>query len=229
MIAVKLRLSDRSRRVVEDWQQAAPRLGEALDRAIDEVLNLAEATVLREELSGTFAKSERRGGQGPVAARSGALKGSLRTARDDRLSGFVGVGRGPASRYAHVVLGEGTTTIRPKMAEHLWIPLPDNQTAQGETRLSPRAAFERTGPRGGRRLRIFESSRGNLLAFLAEGGRYQRGPRKGMSRGKLLFALKDSVEVEGTDGLVRGVTSASEGFDRIFNRWIESAMPGGEA
>lgn len=227
MIAIKLSLSQQSQQVIQQWKQSPARLARALEEAVERVLVLAENNVMRDELSNTYQAGERRNGQGPLAIRSGALRASITHQKDEPLSGYVGVAEGPASTYARTVLGDKTTTIKPKNANHLWVPLKDNLTNAGNMRLSPSAAFEKQTESGKTRLQIFESKAGNLVAFLREPGKFKRGARKGMQRGKLLFVLKDQVEVKGTDGLAKGVAAVAGEAQSIFNQAIESALPGG--
>lgn len=87
----------------------------------------------------------------------------------------------------------------------LWIPIGKNRRPDGLPKLTPKAAMSILTGTGKRALRIFRSRNGNMVAFLpkeeyVEGvnigaGRYRSGARKGMQKGELLFALKDSVRV----------------------------------
>lgn len=205
MSHLRVAITDQGQRTIDRWSRHPSRLRAALNTRLEQGLTEAETHVKRAKLSGTYRPGQRRGGQSPVALRSGALRQAITSRRDADLSGFVGVSRGPASRYARTILGDQRTTITPKSAKHLWIPIADNLTRSGQPRMSPREAMSRRGPNGGRLLRIFESRRGNLVAVLkpAGGGGHVPGVRHG--RGRLLFVLKGSVEIQGTDALAEGV------------------------
>lgn len=173
---------------------------------------------------------QRRDGQAPLAARSGGLLRSIGTRRAPATTSTHGVTfasdvgsiRGPATRYAAMHLGQGTTTIRPKSAKNLWIPVADNLNPSGQMRISPREAMSRRGKRGGRLLSIFKSRRGNIVAVLRD--KVPGVKRKG---GKLLFVLKKSVQVKGTDALALAVQDQAPRLRQIFQQAVMHGMKGG--
>jgi len=190
MATIRIQLDEQSKRVIERHARRPARLLELLTQAHAQALAETESYVKANKLSGQ-----------DLRVRSGSLRQAITHKADGPLSGWVGVTRGPASAYARVQLGSGRTTITPKKANHLWIPVADNLTRSGRARISPREAMEMRGPRGGRLLSIFMSKRGNLVAVLRDG--HVPGVRRG--GGKLLFVLKKSVTIEGTDALAEGV------------------------
>lgn len=174
------------------------------------------------------------GGQTPIGVRSGQLRQDLHAGGVEFLAGYIGT-TGVTVAYARATLGDGETTITPKSAKHLWIPIADNLNPSGNARLSPKAAMSLRTSTGKRALRIFTSRRGNLVAFLpgevdkdggfrAQKGRYARGAKKGQQRGKLLFVLKDEVTVKGTDALVRGVKRTSARGQVILTSAVQAAF-----
>ncbi|MEM6392512.1 MAG: hypothetical protein AAF797_07045 [Planctomycetota bacterium] len=206
--AVQVGLTESSQRVVASWPERSIVIAEALDRGTDQILAEGEAYVKNVKLSGD-----------PVGLRSGTLRNAMDHRKTRPFEGVIGVGEGPASQYANAILGDQATTITPKNAKHLWVPVADNLNPSGQTRLSPRAAFDQYG----KRLRIFRSKAGNLVVFGAEGGRFKRGARKGLAKGKLLFVLKDQVVIEGTDALAEGVMEFVEiRGPQIIDQWLRS-------
>ncbi len=168
-----------------------------------------------------------RGGATPHAVRSGALLQSIGMVMDAPLEGRVGSFEGPASKYAKVVLGDQKWTIEPKQAgKHLWVPIADNLGSSGQMRMSPREAMGLVDSNGKRRLRIFTSKKGNLVAFLPDdqGGIYRSGQKKGLSRGKLLFVLKDSVQVQGSDAVGKGFNSKLGRIEELLQGAMDKAL-----
>lgn len=224
MSQLRIDTDEQSRRVLAQRARAPRAAVIALRAALGQGLEEMAAHVQVQMLTGGDWRTPRKG-RPPLAVRSGDLRRSIVSRLDPAgpgagaISGVVGATRGPASAYARAVLGEGDTTIRPKNAKHLWIPIGDNLTAGGAMRMSPREAMAERGPRGGRRLRIFKSRAGNLVAFLPApgGGRYTRGKNKGRSRGRLLFVLKDKVVVRGVDALGRGYHDKRERMRQLLN------------
>jgi hypothetical protein len=225
---LRIGMTDQSKRVIERDQGRAARVLLALSQGVDQGLREAAAHVQVAKLSGTYQPGGGASG-GPVALRSGALRQSIDTAMTDELSGHVGVTQGPAAKYARMILGPDQTTITPKNANHLWIPVGKNLTASGQTRLTPREAFERKiaggsgSGGGGKALRIFMSKAGNLVAFMRTGETYQRGERKGQAKGYVAFVLKKSVTIQGTDALAEGVKESVPRIIEILQTKIDEA------
>ncbi len=213
---IRIALTERSRRVIDAWQQRPRRVIEAIDAATAQVLTEVESHVKAHHLSGQSAK-----------VRTGALRQDLTHQQTDAFGGYVGTTARTAP-YARTILGPDVTTIRPVRAKHLWVPIADNLNPSGVARLTPREAMSLRSPSGRRLLRVFRSRRGNLVAFLpdAAGGRYQRGRKKGLLRGRLLFVLKDSVAIQGTDALARGAQEMRARITVIFNSHLQRV--GGE-
>lgn len=204
-----------------DWPQ---RLRGNLSESLERWLSGTEAHLKMQYLRGGSANT-RRDGRPPLAVRSGALLGGTASKMDGELSGRVGVMSGAAAKYAAMLLGDGETTITPRSAKHLWIPAGQNLTKSGQTRMSPRAAMELRGPRGGRLLSIFKSRRGNLIAALRN-PIAKRGKNKGKQTYKLMFVLKDSVTVKGTDALAMSIEDQREALgtslmDAVRRAWSE--------
>ncbi|MEM9414999.1 MAG: hypothetical protein AAGA29_05905 [Planctomycetota bacterium] len=195
----------------------------ALTRSLVSLENELKVNLLRGGNPG-----EKRNGKLPLAARSTALLQAIHHELDGPFSGTYGAAQGPASAYARTILDAGVTTITPKNAKHLWIPVGENLTKSGQMRMSPREAFEQKGPRGGTMLSIFKSKRGNLVAFLRDpkGGTYTKGKNKGRQRGKLLFVLKDEVQVEGTDALNVAYLNREGHIDGLFDQALQLAIAG---
>lgn len=158
-----------------------------------------------------------------LQTRSGALRQSIASAMRSLLSGVVGSMRGPATAYAKIHLGDGTTTIVPKNGKYLWQPIADNLTPKGVPRISPREAFAFVGSNGKPLLRIFKAKDGNTYAFLPESkpsddGKssvatdrvIKRGRNKGNEAGKLLFMLRKKSVIKGTDALAQAVNDKRE-------------------
>lgn len=232
MPVIRLTFTDASERRLQELAASPVRAVEELGQAVKEILVGLEGHLKLHLLTGG-THGEKRDGRLPLASRSGAagLLGAVTHEQDGPLSGMYGTADGPTSAYAQTILGEGETTIVPVNAAHLWIPIADNLTRNGQTRMSPREAFEQKGPRGGRLLSIFKSRNGNLVAFLRDAtGKsrtIKRGKNKGRQRGKLLFVLKDQVTVKGTGALVVA-WSEREGWNvQRLERAVAAAVGGG--
>lgn len=189
--ALFIGLTSRSLQVLAGWERYPAETARAVEAAIGQILPEVESFIKANKLSGQSAK-----------VRSGALRQDLTHVQTDPFGGHVGTTARTAA-YARTVAGKGTTTITPKKSKHLWIPAGDNLTPSGQTRISPSAAFELKGPRGGNLLSIFTSRAGNLVAVLRSAIGKRRGARGKASGGKLLFVLKKSVTVRGTDAVGR--------------------------
>lgn len=216
MVSIRHELDPASRRVIEQHHERPGRLLQALTEAHVQVLVEVESYVKTNKLTGQ-----------DVNVRSGALRQAITHEIDGFLSGWVGTSEGPASAYAATILGDQLVKITPQNAKHLWIPVADNLTASGQMRMSPREAFEQRGPRGGRLLSIFRSKSGNLVAVLRTGGvrkrsNYKTGRMAGEAKGKLLYVLKDHVEIQGTDALAEGANEMRPRMVEIYRQKIAS-------
>ncbi|MCC6679866.1 MAG: hypothetical protein IT445_03090 [Phycisphaeraceae bacterium] len=228
LAAISIGMSEQSRAVIARWQEAPQKIAEAVDAGVTQILNETAAYVQTRKLTGQ-----------PVKVRSGALHADVNYAKEGSFRGYVGTTTRTAA-YAKTILGPDATTIKPRNAKHLWIPIADNLNASGLMNMSPREAMELTSPTGKRLLRIFKSKAGNLVAFLPQyqeasdlatrrqggvrtGARYQRGKKKGMLKGKLLFVLKDQMVIQGTDALAQGVSEMAPRMTAIMNEHLERA------
>jgi hypothetical protein len=228
MASIRISLSEGSSAAIARFGRAADELPAALEGALRQGLTETE-NELKSKLLRGGSPASRRDGKTPLAVRSGRLIGSVTSAVDQPLSGFVGVLSGAgASKYARVQLGSGRTTIRPVNAKHLWIPVGDNLNPSGQMRTSPREAMELRDAQGRRRVRIFKSKRGNLVVFLPDeqGGTFKRGAKKGMQRGRLLFVLKDEVEVQGTDALASAAQGQRDRIRQLLDAAVKRAVSG---
>jgi hypothetical protein len=183
--------------------------------------------ILRETES--YIKANKLSGQ-DVNVRSGALRQDVTHEQTDAFGGHVGTTARTAP-YARTILGPGPTTIKPVNRKKLWIPIADNLNPSKVARYTPSEVMELKTPSGKRRLQIFTSKAGNLVAFLpdvdADGNtqRYKRdtkgGAKKGQAKGKLLFVLKDEVTIQGTDALAQGVRELSTRMRTILNTALQ--------
>lgn len=211
-----------------------------LRRAALQFANETEAHLQRAYLTGGDWRTPRRGST-PLAVRSNDLRGSTRSGVDHPLTAWIGAGFGRADRYAHVLLGEEKWNIRPKGEGHLWIPIADNLTGSGQMRMSPRDVMGMKTPTGKRLARIFKSKRGNLVVVVPEAReasslttrqrvhaktnrRFQRGPKRGMERGRLMFVLKKEVEIEGTGALVQAIQDKMERLEELLQDGVDTTM-----
>ncbi|MEO0966668.1 MAG: hypothetical protein AAFY08_16340 [Planctomycetota bacterium] len=202
---VAIGLTDASRRVIDQWSGGPQRLAAAVADGLQRVLVDLENHVKTQ----AFAGSPSPGG-GRVGTRTGNLRQAVSHRQDSPTSGVVGTTTGPTSAYARTILGPGRTTITPRRAKHLWVPVASNLTRTGRVRLTPREAMQVPGPRGGRALRVFRSAAGNLVAVL---------PGRGV-----MFVLKDRVEIEGTDALARLATERADVSARLLETRINAAL-----
>lgn len=211
--------------VLQQHAGRATRLLGAVDDALRQGVQETAAHLLDKYLSGGNP-AIKRDGKSPLAVRSGALRQSI----DGRLTGRWRAEVGAVRRvapYAKVLLGGKTWTMTPTRSKWLWIPVADNRAKQGGAKISPRQALEQRGPRGGRLLSIFTSRSGNTVAFLREpGGVYKRGKNKGRQRGRLLFVLKKSVEVKGTDALAMAVEDKRPRVTALVQQAVTDTLGG---
>ncbi len=208
MIVIKIDFTPESEAVIREHAKRPQAVLREMGVSFAQALDTTAQSVRMNEVGGTYIPGLR-GGTLPVKKRSGALQRAIEAVVDRPLGGYIGAlsGRG-VDAYAHVILGEQDTIIKPKKAGgHLWVPIADNLNPSGLARKSPREAMSLTDEKGKRRLRIFWSKNQNLVAFLPDpkGGNYVRGRKKGRMRGELLFVLLDQVTVKGTAGLTTGV------------------------
>ena len=215
MAVISLSLTDASERRLRELAAAPARAIEEIGQAVKEILVGVE-NELKVNLLRGGDPGQPRDGRLPLASRSGSLLGSINHEQDGPLSGVYGTTDGPASQYARGLLDDGETTITPTRAKHLWIPIADNLTRSGQTRMSPREAFEQKGPRGGRLLSIFRLDAITTWSRFCARPRAAAAPSRGAGtegrqRGRLLFVLKDEVTVKGTNAL-RVAWDNREGF-----------------
>lgn len=224
MIVLRFQLDENSQRVLAEHAKRPQRVHAELRRRLLQGLNETEAHLQDKYLSGGNWR-EKRGGKAPLAVRSGQLRSSTRSEVDQEWSGYVGAAN---NKYAKVHLGGDKWVMTPKKARHLWIPIGDNLGPGGLMRMSPRAAMDVKTSTGKRALRIFTSKAGNKVAFLpdAGGGSYTRGKNKGRQRGKLLFVLKESVEVQGTDSLAKAVDDKTGRMVELLQSGLNDAVAG---
>lgn len=213
---IQISLSDQSMAAIEQWRSAPTRVVGLITEGLLRFLVLVENKLKSEDLRGGALGSPR-GGELPLAVRSGRLLQALTHELTGPFEGFVGTSQGAASAYARAMLGPDATRITPKSAKHLWVPIAENAPPRRMNPMSPREVMEKQLPGGQRAAVIFRSKSGHLVVFLREGGTYQRGANKGRQRGKLMFVLKDEVELKPTDALAKAfVRDADEGA-RIMN------------
>jgi len=223
--AIAIGMTSKSREVIAQWQQRPRRVVEAVEAGVKQALAEVETFIKVNKLSGQSAK-----------VRSGTLRQDLTHEQTDALGGHVGT-TARTKAYAKTILGPGPTTIKPKSAKHLWVPIADNLSPSGLARMTPREAMGLTDAKGRRRLKVFKSKAGNLVAFLPDvddAGKTQRfkrgtkGPRggrkKGDTKGKLLFVLKDQVVIQGTDALAQGAREMQTRITVIFNTKLQQAF-----
>lgn len=217
--AIAIGLTSTSQRIIANWQQYPSQIVEAIDGGVGQLLAETETFIKANKLSGQSAK-----------VRSGALRQDLTHEQTDTFGGFVGT-TARTSPYASTILGPDAVTIKPVNAKYLWVPLPGNLQHLPSS-LTPREALELKGPTGKRRVSIFTSKAGNLIAFLKdvddEGNtqRFKRntkgGRKKGELKGKPIFVLKDQVIVQGTDALAEGASEMSTRGTIILNTRIQA-------
>lgn len=211
--AIRMTLTPESRQAIRAFADKPAHVTRALQSGLSQGLAEAETHLKVEYLSGQFQKGATRGGRPPVAVRSGNLRRSVISRRDEPLSGFVGVVRGPATRYAATILGDERTTIRPTRAKQLWIPVGDNLNASGQTRLTPREAIE-----GG--AFVVVSKQGNAVALT-------RGRVPGTAQRKkprLIFVLKREVVIQGTGAMTQAAEDMGPRVRDLLNRAVRSTL-----
>jgi len=219
---ISIGLTSKSQQVIARWQQRPRQTVEAISAGVEQALAETESFIKANKLSGQSAK-----------VRSGALRQDLTHKKTDAFGGHVGTTARTAP-YARTILGPGPTTIKPKNAKKLWIPIADNLTPSKLARMTPREAMSLKSPSGKRRLQIFTSKAGNLVAFLPDTDddgnttRFKRntkaprgGRKKGDTKGKLLFVLKDQVVIQGTDALAQGAREMQTRITIIFNTKLQ--------
>jgi hypothetical protein len=216
---VSIGLTQRSLAVIAKWQERPAETVAAIEGAMGQILRETESYIKANKLSGQ-----------DVNVRSGALRQDVTHEQTDAFGGHVGTTARTAP-YARTILGPGPTTIKPVNRKKLWIPIADNLNPSKVARYTPSEVMELKTPSGKRRLQIFTSKAGNLVAFLpdvdADGNtqRYKRdtkgGAKKGQAKGKLLFVLKDEVTIQGTDALAQGVRELSTRMRTILNTALQ--------
>lgn len=226
MTVVVYQLDPASERVYQQHAGRAPRLLQMVDDALVQGTDETAAHLQNKYLRGGNP-NVKRSGKPPLAVRSTALVTSVGFKKVGTWQTIVGSIKGVA-KHARMLLLDGVTTITPKVAKFLWIPIGDNRSKRGGAKISPREALSKTGPRGGRLLRIFMSSNKNLVAFLrdAKGGTYTKGKNKGRQRGRLLFVLKKRVEVEGTNALPLAVEDKRSRVTSLLQLATNTALEG---
>lgn len=209
-------LTQRSEAVIARWQDRPAETVAAIDGAMKQILTEAESYIKANKLSGQ-----------DVNVRTGALRQDITHEQTDAFGGHVGTTARTAP-YAKTILGPGPTTIKPVNAKKLWIPIADNLNPSKVARMTPREAMALKTPSGKRRLQIFTSKAGHLVAFLPDpategkSSTYARGKKKGLRRGKLLFVLKDEVTIRGTDALAQGVRELKTRMTVILNTALQN-------
>ncbi len=164
----------------------------------------AAAIVLNETKKG-FARGGRPGKSDPnkITSRSGKLAQSLGSSKAEQKGGAVqvrvGYREGVVSRYAKIHEKKGTTTITPKRAKVLAIPLPAAMTPGGSPRFgSPRQASG-----------FWVTTKKGNLVFLEK------------STGLPLFVGKKSVKVHGRRPLGKAFERTAERRLNIIRSEIE--------
>lgn len=209
-LTYNLAITKESERVIDDHARRPADARAALRTWLRDILTDAEQqTKLAFEPYSKGGQTSRGGDDGKIQMRSRMLRNAVTFALDrSNFRGWYGLPDGAGVIKYGWLLTDEKKTIVPKNANHLWIPIADNLTASGVTRMTPREAMNVRGPRGGRAIRIFTSKKGNLVAMLPKNtgkGRktHARGERKGQRKMSLLFVLKDRVEVQGRGVLER--------------------------
>lgn len=221
MARITLSLTPESTRVIARHRAGAAALRRQLGAALRQGLYEAEAHLKITYLRGGDAKTPR-GGQPPLAVRSGALLGDTTHQLDQPLSGWVGVASGRSTRYARTVLGKGTTTIRPRNAKHLWVPIADNLDAGGRMRLSPTQVMSATNAKGKKAVRFITGASGKTVVALET-----KVPGVRRQDLKFMFVLRDQVEVEGTDALATAVSERTDRIEMLLRQAAAAAFGGG--
>ncbi len=224
-VAISIGFSAQAKAIIAQWRTAPQAIAQALDDGMTQVLAETAASLKVNELSGA------NGGPG---MRSRNLRDAITFEKTGPAEGVVGTSAGVTSPYAKAILGPDTTTIKPKQAKHLWVPIADNLNPSGVAQFTPRALFDQFGSR----VKIFKSKAGNTVVFVEdpktkEGkrSRFKRdtkaGRKAGDLKGKLMFVLKDEVTIQGTDALARGVQRMMPRAQDILSQRLAAALPGG--
>jgi hypothetical protein len=223
---VKISLTPESQAAIATAGDGLAKLGGNMARTLRAGLAAAEGTLKSSYLRGGSLKSSR-GGQAPLAVRSGALIAAATSGLDSRnaLSGYVGVIEGTATKYAAVLLGSGETTIKPKNAKHLWIPVGDNLNPSGIARISPREAMGLRDEEGKPALRFIHRGSTTLVGTTEK----VPGKRKTKVKLRILFVLKDQVTVKGTDALAMAVEDTLPEITESLGATVAAFVNGGAA
>lgn len=244
---MSVKMSDESSRVLAQHAKRPAEILRAIRATLKQWLDETATHLESKYLSGGSWREPRRG-KTPLASRTGSLMRSMQTRVDQPTSGTIGSAN---NKYAKVLLDGKSWTMTPKNANHLWIPLPDNMTGNGVMRMSPREAMSIRTSSGKRALQIFTSKKGNLVAFMpgnlvedkvgkqmglvsgsgitaVSAGRHKRGELKGKEKGKLLFVLKKSVTVEGTDALGKAIQDKQPRLLELLSTAVMNIDAGGE-
>lgn len=218
-VRTRMGLTHESEQVISRNQNRAQRVLDFLDDAVKRVLIEVENHLIMNKLRGGSVH-EKRDGKTPLASRSGTLMQAATHVKDEKLSGYVGFLK-HVQDYAKVLLGPDIYTIKPKTAKNLWIPIGDNLTGKGVMRMSPSELFDQKGPRGGKLLSLFTSNAGNLIASLR---RPAHVPGVRHKRDRLMFVLKKSVTVKGTDGLAEAARDKIEFAREQFHKALMEGL-----
>lgn len=165
-------------------------VGKMVTRLVN-MTTLALQKHIRKDLFVEYQGTQRNLFTGYLQTRSGKLKKSVINIPAKRDGDVVRGGIGIGTKYGHVQFGKRgqVTTITPKRAGALTIPLPAAMNAQGVAKGSARdkSIFGETF--------LAKSESGNMIIF----GKtlYVKGKKAGQAKGKIvpLFVLKKSVRV----------------------------------
>jgi hypothetical protein len=217
---LRIGMTDESKRVIERHQGRAAQLLAALSAGVDRGLRETAAYIMANKFR-AYTAGQRGVVNGVAGMRSRSLRDSIDSVMTDDLAGNVGVRKGPAIKYARMQLGADATTIKPVSAKWLWIPVGKNLNPSGETRKSPTEALEEKLADGGRALQLLIGPGGEGVAFMRTGGKYQRGEKRGQTKGYVAFVLKKSVTVQGSDALAQGVQESAPRIRQILQEKID--------
>lgn len=226
-VSLSIGFTPASEQLIARWDRVSTELVENIDDAFSQFITEVES----------FVKSEYFGEGKDIKNRSGSLRQAVKGEVTGPLSGFVGTTRGTTTPYARPILGPGTTTITPKAAKHLWVPIGKNLNPSGIARFTPKGIYDAFGKE---RIRIFKSKKGNTVVFVqdekSEDGSHQRykratksGRQKGEIKGRLMFVLKDQVVIQGTDALAKGAQRMMPRGTELLNNAVARSFPGGGA
>lgn len=223
-VALAIGFTPESQRLLQQWDGTSTRIVDELDNAFSQFITEVES----------FTKSEYFGEGKAINNRTGNLVQAVTGEVDGPLSGFVGTTQGTTTPYARPILGPGQTTITPKEANHLWVPVGENLTPSGVARFTPKGLYDTFGKD---RINIFMSKNDNLVVFVEDPrnddgskARFTRktksGRVKGDLKGRVMFVLKDKVIIVGTDALAKGAQRMIPRGQQLFGDAIERAIPG---